>query len=138
MNLPVVRVTCAVIIRDGKVFAARRGPHSKQPLKWEFPGGKVEPGETDTQCLHRELDEELAIRVRIERPLPVHTHHYPEFTIELVPFLCMFEGPVPAGKQGEDRPDHLETAWLSPDELPGMDWTAADVPVAAYVLKHVL
>jgi 8-oxo-dGTP diphosphatase len=132
MTLPVVRVTCAVIIREGKVFAARRGPRSKQPLKWEFPGGKVEPGETDEQCLLRELAEELRIRVRIEGRLPAHIHHYPEFTIELIPFLCALE------QDGHTVIEHHETAWLDPGELPDMDWTAADVPLAVYVLKHLL
>lgn len=131
MTLPVVRVTCAVIIREGKVFAARRGPQSKQPLKWEFPGGKVETGETDEQCLHRELAEELDMRVRIVQGLPAHTHFYKDFRIELIPFLCEL-----LNMDHKSR-EHHETTWLKPDELAEMDWTEADVPLAGYVREHL-
>jgi 8-oxo-dGTP diphosphatase len=131
MTRSLVRVTCAVIIRQGKVFAARRGQQSSQPLKWEFPGGKVEPGETDEECLHRELSEELDMKVKILRRLPVHTHPYADFTIELVPFLCALLS------FHDDPREHHETTWLRPDELPAMDWTGADIPLATYIREHL-
>ncbi len=131
MNRPLVRVTCAVIIREGRVFAARRGKQSRQALKWEFPGGKVEHGETDEECLQRELAEELSMKVHILQRLPSHIHPYADFTIELLPFLCEL-----LSFHHENR-EHHETAWLRPDELSAMDWTEADVPLAAFIKEHL-
>lgn len=132
MTSPTVRVTCAVIIREGKVFAARRGRHSSQPLQWEFPGGKLEPGESDEACLHRELTEELDLKVSIVSRLPEFTHSYPESTIVLVPFLCRL-------KQCNLRArEHHETAWFTAPELSALDWSRADIPVMEYVVKEYL
>ena len=130
MQLPLIRVTCAIIISGGRVFAARRGPGASQPLRWEFPGGKVEAGETDEQCLLRELNEELSMQVAILRKLPPFYHNYPGFRIELVPFVChpASTGHVPA--------EHLQTGWFTPGRLKRLTWAAADVPVMQYVTAH--
>ncbi len=130
MKLPVKRVTCAVIMEGGKVFAARRGKQAKHPFKWEFPGGKVEAGESDEACLHRELNEELGMQVEIMQKLPVFEHAYPDFHIRLVPFVCR-----PTGS-GHTPGEHDLTEWFAPEYLPGLDWAEADVPVMQFVLKH--
>ena len=93
------------------------------PLKWEFPGGKIDPGESSEECLRRELIEEMGIGVRVWRSLPPSTHHYPTFTVTLHPFVCSIE----AGKIVLH--EHAAIAWLPPEELHTLDWAAADLPV---------
>ena len=98
------------------------------PLKWEFPGGKIDPGESAEECLLRELREELRILVRLEQKLPISTHHYPSVTVTLHPFVCTMV-------TGHAEPqEHDTVAWFSPEELRTLDWAAADVPVLAAYL----
>ena len=93
------------------------------PLKWEFPGGKIDPGESATVCLQRELVEEMNVRITVGRPLAAVTHHYPDFTVTLYPFICSISS-------GEiTLHEHEAIAWLSPDQLPALDWAEADGPV---------
>ncbi len=99
---------------------------------WEFPGGKVEAGESDEDCLHRELTEELDMRVIIKKRLPHIIHHYPDFTIELVPFLCAVE------KLVYNPVEHQEIAWLTRDEMGEMIWSPADIGLMEYIRDHLL
>lgn len=123
-----LRVTCAVILFEGKVFAARRKPAARHSLKWEFPGGKVEPGESDQACLERELWEELEMQVEIAGRLLPLRHHYEDFTIELIPFVC--------------RPktvhfilkEHGSAGWFSAGELELLQWADADRKLLDQVL----
>jgi 8-oxo-dGTP diphosphatase len=118
-----IHVTCAIIERDGLILAAQRSAVMSMPLKWEFPGGKIEPGESAEECLLREIAEELDIRIRIARTLPSHTHHYPAFSITLYPFVCFIE-------PGEiTLHEHAAFVWRQPHELDSLDWAEADVPV---------
>lgn len=129
MNRETIRVACAVLEDRGMVLAAQRSRSMSMPLKWEFPGGKLHQGESPEECLSRELEEELGIRVRIVKPLPPVIHRYPEFTIELIPFVCTLAG-------GKLRPtEHSAIAWLPPRVLPELDWAAADIPVVASYLE---
>lgn len=127
-----IRVSCAVIKKGDKVFAAQRGPAAQQALKWEFPGGKVEPGETGQECLKRELTEELEMQVTVIRKLPSFIHHYPLFTIELIPFLCKPEN------EAHSVLEHSGAGWFTREQLLQLDWAAADVAVLQYVIKEVL
>jgi 8-oxo-dGTP diphosphatase len=72
----VIEVVAGLIVRDGRVLICQRSAASKFPLKWEFPGGKVEPGEHPAEALRRELREELAIDVEESRELSRYVHHY--------------------------------------------------------------
>lgn len=127
-----IRVTCAIIKDGDKIFAAQRGPGAQQALKWEFPGGKVEPGESDEECLLRELKEELEMQVKVERKLPSFTHDYPSFSIELIPFVCHMQ------REGHSAKEHAVTGWFTRKELLELDWAAADVAVMHYVIEEVL
>jgi len=101
------------------------------PLKWEFPGGKLHDGESPEECLARELEEELGIGVTIKHTLsPVH-HHYEEFAIELIPFVCTI------AKGTIVLHEHRALAWLSPYELNDLDWPAADIPVITSYLAFL-
>ncbi len=132
MSLKEIAVCCAVIIKDGKVFVAQRGEHASQAFKWEFPGGKLEPDETEQDCLHRELAEELQMDVVVIKKLPEFTHSYPEFVVKLIPFQCRLKHHRYAASE------HEQTAWLLPDDLPKLDWAAADIQLMEYVCKHLL
>lgn len=123
-----LHVTCAIIERDGLVLAAQRGPAMSMPLKWEFPGGKIDPGESREQCLKRELREELGIAISVGTPLSPVTHRYPGFTVTLYPFICALEGGAPT------LHEHAAIAWLPPRELPSLDWAEADGPILAEYL----
>lgn len=127
----VIKVTCAIIVdADGLVFAAQRSATMSLPLKWEFPGGKIEPGETAEACLIREIKEELNVEVEIVASLPANTHQYPGVTIQLIPFVCrLILGEI-------ILKEHLDFKWLAKDELLALDWAEADVPVAEYYLEN--
>jgi len=122
---PPIRVACALIEQDGLILAAQRSEGMRMPLKWEFPGGKIEAGETEEDCLRRELAEELGIAVQIVRSLPPHTHRYPAFTVTLHPFVCaIVTGEIALA-------EHRRILWLPPAELAALDWAEADFPVIA-------
>lgn len=118
-----VQVSCAIIEEDGFVLAAQRSETMVMPLKWEFPGGKMEPGEAPETCLERELMEEMGIGIIIRRSLPSSTHYYPDFTVILHPFVCA----IAAGKILLH--EHRAIAWMKPDELASLDWLEADYPI---------
>ena len=120
-----LQVSCAIIERNGLILAAQRSAGMSLPLKWEFPGGKIRPGETPAACQHRELAEELGMHVDILRPMQTATHHYHDFAVTLHPFVCALAG-------GELRNnEHAALRWLPPVELPILDWAEADLPIIA-------
>ncbi|TVQ17074.1 MAG: (deoxy)nucleoside triphosphate pyrophosphohydrolase [Bacteroidetes bacterium] len=133
MNNPSpIHVSCAIIECNGQVLAAQRGQHTSNAGKWEFPGGKIEKGETSETCLRREILEELAIGITITASLPAFTHHYPDRTICLHPFVCSYNGaPVIAG-------EHQKIVWLAPEEIPKLNWSEADIKVWEYYLQEYL
>ena len=101
------------------------------PLKWEFPGGKVDVGESLEECLCRELVEELGVRVQIRQPLIPVTHQYPLFTITLYPFICLIESGALTLHQ------HVALSWLPPRELHTLDWAEADIPIVDAYQKEL-
>ncbi len=128
MTTPHLRVTCAIIERDNRVFAAQRSAVMSQPHKWEFPGGKIHAGETPAACLRREILEELGIAIHVGQALAPYTHAYPTLTVTLYPFVCaMAAGEIILH-------EHAAAIWLAPTELPTLDWAAADLPVLATYL----
>jgi mutator protein MutT len=87
-----IQVTCAIIECDGLVLAAQRSETMSLPLQWEFPGGKIHQGESPEECLAREIDEELGVKITINGSLNPSTHRYPSVSVTLYPFLCYFAG----------------------------------------------
>jgi 8-oxo-dGTP diphosphatase len=118
-----IHVSCAIIEHDGLVLAARRGLFMRLPLKWEFPGGKIDPKEDPRTCLLREIREELDMAVAIQAALAPVSHRYPFFGVTLHPFICT------AGSNRFTLTEHAEAAWMGAEELPSLDWAEADVPV---------
>lgn len=118
-----IRVTCAVIKHEGHVLAAQRSASMSLPLKWEFPGGKIDKGESPEECLKREIVEELGIQVCIGNRLPTTTHQYKTFLVTLYPFICSIEsGDIVLH-------EHCAITWLPPEKLHNLDWSEADIPV---------
>ncbi len=124
-----IDVACAIIRQNGRILAAQRSAAMTHPLKWEFPGGKIQEGETPQQCLRRELQEELGIDVVMCRELPRITHAYPEFSITLFPFLCV----ITAGAL--TLREHAAVEWVLPQDIKHLAWTDAD---AAWLEQNFL
>lgn len=116
-------VACAIIEQEGTVLAAQRSASMTLPLKWEFPGGKIEEGESPEECLQRELMEELGISVHIDEAISPATHSYPDFTVTLYPFTCRLAGGTLT------MHEHNDLKWIGRQRMPELDWAAADLPV---------
>lgn len=127
-----IPVTCAIIEDEdtSSVLCAQRSEQMKLPLKWEFPGGKVEEGESPEACLVREIQEELGVRVEVIEQLPSNVHTYPgSKAIELIPFRCRISGGQIQLKE------HRQIRWLKREALPELDWAEADIPVVSNYLQ---
>ncbi len=130
-NVPVVRVACAIIQRDGRVLATQRSEEMSMPLKWEFPGGKLEDGEDPAACLVREIREELGVDVGILHVLPPVLHSYETWIIELLPFVCEITGGSMV------LHEHRDAVWKAPHDLLDLDWPEADIPVIYEYLEYL-
>ena len=119
-----VNVVCAILVNaEGMVLACQRPAGKALALKWEFPGGKVEPGESPEQAIVRELQEELAIDVRILQRLSDVDWDYGRGPFCLIPFICEIE-------RGEPQAcEHAEIRWCHRNDLASLDMAAADGPV---------
>lgn len=133
LPLPPIPVVCAVIEdAAGRVLIAQRPAHKHLALKWEFPGGKIEPGEAPAAALLRELREELGCEVAIVRALPRCTHDYATVVIAMTPFVCRLTPTSPVPHPHE----HVALRWVDRAELsdPALDLAAADLPVVVAYL----
>ncbi len=130
---PPIPVVAAVIVDDtGRVLVAQRPAHKHLALKWEFPGGKVESGESPEAALIRELREELGIETEILRALPVFDHDYGDVSIAMLPFVCRLAPASPAPHPHE----HAAVRWIAPADLDSLDLAAADWPVVRSYLAR--
>ena len=129
---PPVPVVAAVLTDDrGRFLLAQRPAHKKLGLKWEFPGGKVEPGETPEAALARELREELGIEISAIEPLPRFQHDYGFAVIDMIPLRCRLAPASPAPHAHE----HVGLVWVELDELGTYDLAPADLPVVEELRK---
>ena len=128
---PHLTVVCALIERGGRVLAAQRPLGKSQALLWEFPGGKIEPGEAPEEALRREIREELQVDVVVSERLPDSFHDYGKFAITLVPFVAsLSDGVEPHAAE------HAALRWCTPAELRSLDWAPADVPIVERYLAR--
>ena len=126
---PALIVCCGIIEEAGRFYAFRRGGGMKMPGKWEFPGGKVEAGESAESALHRELLEELQIKIEILERLEAVQHDYPEFTIYLIPFrMQVVEGTIQLIEH-----DALQLGTIK--ELKDLDWADADRKIIELLMR---
>jgi 8-oxo-dGTP diphosphatase len=116
-----VRVVAAVVRRGDAILVTRRPDRPGKPGQWEFPGGKVEPGEPEPAALAREIQEELGCGVQVGPLLLRHRHRYPELDVELAFYACLLPAdatPTPLGV--------AEIAWAQVGTLSGYDFLEAD------------
>lgn len=119
-----IPVVGAVIERDGRVLCARRGS-GEFAGSWEFPGGKVEPGEDPRAALAREISEELGCRIAVGAPITTTVHAAAHATISLTTYHGTIES-------GEPEPiEHAELRWLTPSRLAELPWAPADLATVA-------
>ena len=115
-------VVAAIIQHNNKILATQRG-YGDYKDGWEFPGGKIEPGETPEQALVREIREELAMTVEVERHIVDVSYDYPKFHLEMACFLCSITEGTP------HLLEHEAARWLEPAKIDSVDWLPADVLV---------
>jgi len=124
-----IDVTCAIILRDNKILVTQRSEKMNLPLKWEFPGGKIEENETPENCLLREIKEELNLEIELLEKLEVKCFNYNTFSINLIPFISKYlAGEIVLA-------EHKNFKWLTKEELKFLDWASADIPVLEEFLK---
>lgn len=131
MALKTVQVVAALITNQDKVFATQRG-YGEFKDGWEFPGGKIEPRETPEQALKREIQEELATEIQVEKPLTTVEYDYPTFHLSMRCFLCKVE------RGNLTLLEHEAARWLYYDELDGVDWLLADRVVMGELRKYLI
>ncbi len=125
-----VNVVAAVIEKDGKVFATQRG-YGEFKDGWEFPGGKIEPGETPEQALKREISEELDAEIAVGPLLVTVEYDYPAFHLSMRCFLCSLTSEHLVLKE------HEAAQWLTPKQLSSVNWLPADVIAADAYLQFL-
>ena len=121
--MEIIEVTCAVILKDGKVLATQRSVGMAHPLEWEFPGGKVRQDESLEDCLTREIREELGVGIDILYPMEKVKHAYGGKAIRLHPFVCsLHPGTIRLA-------EHARYRWVPCEGLSATGWLEADLAV---------
>jgi 8-oxo-dGTP diphosphatase len=126
-----VNVVSAIIINDGKILCVQRdvNEYTYISMKYEFPGGKVEPGESRRNALAREVKEELGLDIQIQDEFLTVEHIYPDFEITMYSFICSCEN------NALTLSVHIDYKWLYAHELRSKDWAAADVPIVEKLIN---
>lgn len=123
-----IEVVAAILHHNGRYFATQRG-YGEFEGWWEFPGGKIESGETPEQALQREIQEELGVDIVVGEKLCVTEHDYPAFHLTMHCYLCTL-----ADGQIELR-EHKSAVWLKPQELDTPNWLPADREVVGILSR---
>ena len=125
-----IKVAAAIIIHDNQIFATQRG-YGEFKDGWEFPGGKIEEGETPQEALAREIKEELDAEIEVKDFLETVEYDYPEFHLSMDCFFCTI-------KSGElVLKEHEAAKWLTAETLDSVDWLPADQALVQSIKKHM-
>ena len=114
-----IEVVAAIIVRDGRIFATQRG-YGDWKGWWEFPGGKIEPGECPQEALKREIQEELEAEITVGELLETVEWDYPAFHLTMHCFMCTLES------ETMNLKEHEASAWLTKENLRSVKWLPAD------------
>lgn len=124
-----INVTCAIIKIDNKILVTQRSEKMKLPLKWEFPGGKLEDNESELDCIKREIREELHLEIEVLERLSNSVFDYGAFKINLIPFIANYiSGDIVLT-------EHKDYKLIDKSELINLDWADADIPIVEEFLK---
>ena len=127
-----INVTCAIIYFNDKILVTQRSEKMKLPLKWEFPGGKLEEDESEIDCIIREIREDINIEIKVLEKLSNSIYDYGTFKINLIPFISTYVS-------GEIiLTEHKDYKIIDKSELLGLDWAEADLPIVEELLKFEL
>lgn len=120
-----IQVVAAIIVHDNKILCVQRNENKLEYIskKYEFPGGKIEEGETKEQTIKREIKEELRLDIHVESEFITVNHQYPDFSLTMYSFICSCENTLLT------LTEHIDYKWLDKNNLAGLDWAAADVPI---------
>ncbi|MBL7914914.1 MAG: (deoxy)nucleoside triphosphate pyrophosphohydrolase [Bacteroidia bacterium] len=124
-------VVAAIIRSKDKILCVQRGKSKYDYIsdKYEFPGGKMEAGETKEETIKREVLEELNMVIEIQEQFLTVIHHYPDFSITMHSFICSCENP------NLTLTEHIDFKWLLKDELSNLNWAAADLPIVEKLIN---
>lgn len=125
-----IEVAAAIIVKDNKVFATQRG-YGEFKDGWEFPGGKLEPGESAREALVREIREELDVDIKVGKLLETVEYDYPEFHLTMHCFICELLSEEIVLKEHEDA------RWLKKDELDSVPWLPADITIIEKIKAYM-
>ena len=131
MSKKQIAVVGAVIVRDGEVLCAQRGPHGALGGMWEFPGGKIEVDETPRDALVREISEELHCEVEVGDEVTTTTYEYDFGIVTLTTFYCQLTGGTPV------LTEHAAVRWLPPAQLHELEWAPADIPAVELIQRDL-
>lgn len=126
-----IDVVAAIIVKGTEILATQRG-YGEFEGGWEFPGGKVEQGETPEEAIVREIHEELNARISVQRFLTQVEHDYPTFHLSMKCFICTLDDP------SFQLLEHHAAKWLDMQHIDTVDWLPADIKVVAALKQHQL
>jgi len=120
-----IEVEAGIIIFKNKILCVQRGESKLHYIskKYEFPGGKIEIGETKTEAVKREIFEELKLSIYVKEVFITVTHQYPDFFLTMHSLICRCDSPTIT------LTEHINYKWLKKEELANLDWAEADIPI---------
>lgn len=127
--MAITQVLCGLILKEHQILICRRKPEKSLGGYWEFPGGKLEEGETYEECLARELQEELNLMVKVKNHFKTVIHQYDQKTIELISYICEIEYAEII------LVDHDQIEWIEVQELLKWNLAPADIPIAEALIE---